>query len=83
MAAIGESVWQPGFGHVRRESFTVPATLAAASSSEPTPERMSMAKQRRLRSGRSRATVRVFSPTTQLGASGTRQPQAGHSVSVQ
>ena len=34
-------------------------------------------------SGTSLATVRVFSPITQLGASGTRQPHSGHLVSVQ
>ena len=42
-----------------------------------------MAKRRSAGSGRNRATVRVFSPTTQPGASGTRQPHAGQTVSAQ
>ena len=42
-----------------------------------------MSKRLFAASGFSLATVRVFSPITQLGASGTRQPHSGHLVSVQ
>ena len=39
--STNERTLQPGFGHVRRESFTVPAAFATANSSGLTPERMS------------------------------------------
>ena len=73
--------WQ--FGHSKRELRTVPAARAAARAARLSSERMSMSKRRFAASGLSLATVRVFSPITQLGASGTRQPHSGHLVSVQ
>ena len=81
MAAIGVEAWQ--FGHTKRELRTVPAARAARNASRLSPWWMSMWKRLRSASGRKRATVRVFSPMTQLGAKGTRQPHSGHVVSVQ
>ena len=83
MAAIGVEALPSGLGHSSRDCFTVPVLRAAASASRPTPDRMSMAKRLSAGSGVSRATARVFSPMTQLGARGTRQPHSGHVVSVQ
>ncbi len=71
------------FGQCNRASRVVPACLAAKSSSLLTPSWISISKRRFAGSGTRLAMVWVFSPITQEGASGTRQPHSGHSVSVQ
>ena len=79
---MGLDAPQPGLGQTSRDWRAVPAR-AAARAAAVTPERMRMANRRRAGCGSSSATVRVFCPITQLGASGTIQPHSGHRVSVQ